>query len=352
MTLRRTLALGCALAAAMAVSLGGAREASAQADLSVTATISSGEFPGVCTAPCYEVEKTVDVYNPGNGSAPAVCGAGEYTYVYSLTNLGGTVPSPGIPITEFELVVDFSLVASAGSIAGAGIDPTSNTVSPQNIVNWTFPDSSFCPTCLDEGETSDDLYICSTAAPGSSPDNVSTTAIVLDAQGECIVPTEVPAPGTAMPCTIGFWKNRYAGKNGLLKFFPDTDFDDVVAEALSLSMGVFTTADGTGCPSNFDDLLCALSSKGNRSTEQRARQQLAATLLNLAAGNLFEDNGKCQLFDLNWITSNACGDDLEVGDAVGASKTAITSPDTADDHNALECLDDINNEIGVIQSQP
>ncbi len=138
----------------------------------------------------------------------------------------------------------------------------------------------------------------------------------------------------------------------MLKFFPDTDFDAVVAQALTLSMGVFTSANfpSAGCP-NFDDLICALESKGNRSTEERARQQLAATLLNLAAGDLFPDNGKCVLFEENNITGdgNACGNNLTVGDGVADSKSGITSGDPQAQHDGLECLNDINNEIGVIQ---
>ena len=93
----------------------------------------------------------------------------------------------------------------------------------------------------------------------------------------------------------------------------------------------------------------ALESSGNRSTVERARQQLAATLLNLAAGDLFPENGKCALFEENNITSNACGDNLNVGAGVADSKSGITSGDPQAEHEALECLDDINNEIGVIQ---
>ena len=36
--------------------------------------------------------------------------------------------------------------------------------------------------------------------------------------------------GEPNACTIGFWKNRSDGKKGTLKWFPDTDFDDVVAQ--------------------------------------------------------------------------------------------------------------------------
>jgi hypothetical protein len=296
------------------------------------------------------------VYWVGNPDRPAgtSCLASDNIYTYKLTNIGGTLPSPGINVTEFEVAVDDALVTSAGFIASGpgeadGVSPVGPAiVSPLDVVGWQFPQADACPDCLDEGETSDLLYICSPAASGLSLDNVSVTAIILDAPGSCLVPTQPPVAGEPNPCTIGFWKNRYAEKNGLTQFFPGTDFGEVVAQALILSTGVFTSATGTGCP-NFDDLLCALSSVGSRTTAERARQQLAATLLNLAAGDLFPDNGQCVLFEDNQITSNACGNDLSVGSAVGTAKTGVTSGDPVAEYEALECLDDINNEIGVVQ---
>jgi hypothetical protein len=361
MQIRKSFALALTFAAALClVSVGGARQASAAADEILVGTISEDDgFPGVCAAPCFEVDKVNEVWYPGNPDRPAgtSCLASDNIYTYTLTNIGGTLPSPGINVTEFEVAVDDALVTSAGFIASGpgeadGVSPVQPAiVSPLDVVNWQFSQSTSCPDCLDEGKTSDVLYICSPAASGTSLDNVSVTAIILDAPGTCLVPTQPPVVGEPNPCTIGFWKNRYAEKNGLISFFPGTDFGEVVAAALVLSGGVFTSADGANCP-NFDDLLCALSSKGNRTTAERGRQQLAATLLNLAAGDLFSDNGKCVLFEENWVTSNACGDNLSVGTAVGNAKTGVTSGDTLAEHEALECLDDLNNEIGVIQYQP
>ena len=354
MTRNTTAALG--LGSALLLAMINPQPAAAQPDQTAIVIISEDDgFPNVCAQPCYEIEKRVDFYLAGNPAAPPVCGAGENTYIYKLTNLtnppsAASLAFPGIPLTQFELSVDDSLVASAGFIPGADVAPTLTVIGTLNVVQWTFPSGAACPACLNQGMSSDELFICSAAGPGMSPDNASTTAIILDAPGECLVPTEAPGVGEPNPCTIGFWKNRSKGKSGLLKFFPDTDFDAVVAQALALSMGVFSSANqpAAGCP-NFDDLICALESKGNRSTEERARQQLAATLLNLAAGDLFPDNGKCVLFEENNITSNACGDNLSVGDGVADSKSGITSGDSQAEHDALECLNDINNEIGVIQ---
>jgi hypothetical protein len=356
MQIRKSFVLALAFAAALClVSVGGARQASAQADVTPPPVIISEDdgLPGVCAAPCFNIEKTNEVWYPGNTGRPAVdgeyvCSGSDYTYTYQLEHLGGSLASPGLHVTEFEVIVDDVLVTSAGSIADAGISPLSTTVSNLDVVNWQFPEYGGCPNCLNEGKTSDLLYICSPAAEGEGVDNLTVTAVLLAAYGSCLVPTQPPVVGEPKPCTIGFWKNRHAEKNGLTQFFPDTEFDQLVADALILSTGVFTSADGINCP-DFDDLLCALSSKGNRTTEERGRQQLAATLLNLAAGNRYPDNGQCVLFGLNQVTSNACGDTLSVGTAVANSKNGLTSSDPVAEHGALECLDDLNNEIGVIQ---
>ena len=100
---------------------------------------------------------------------------------------------------------------------------------------------------------------------------------------------------------------RAAGKQGLLQFFPDPEFDGLVTDAVALSGGIFATE---------ADLLAALTSKDKRPIGERGKQQLAATLLNLAAGDAFPDNQKCRLFEGNTITTNACGDDMSVGAAV------------------------------------
>ncbi len=187
--LRRLVAVLVVLVAATATS------AWAQPDISASVIISEPDgLAGVCVAPCYEVDKTVEVYLDGNPSAPAVCAAGQNTYVYTLTNLtnppsAATLAFPGIPLTEFEISVDFSFVASAGFIPGAGIAPSSTIVSPSDIVTWEFPGSNGCPACLDQGKTSDQLYICSSLLPGTVNDTpVVLTAVILDAPGTCVGP--------------------------------------------------------------------------------------------------------------------------------------------------------------------
>jgi hypothetical protein len=140
-----------------------------------------------------------------------------------------------------------------------------------------------------------------------------------------------------MPCTIGFWKNRADGKQGTLQHFPDPEFANLVTAAVALSGGVFTSS---------ADLLTHLQSKGPRSILDRGKQQLAATLLNLAAGDAFPDNQKCKLFEGNVITTNACGTNVSVGSAVASIITGLGGSEAAQ-HAAQECSDDINNGIGL-----
>ena len=163
-----------------------------------------------------------------------------------------------------------------------------------------------------------------------------------DAQGTCIGPFVPLQPiGEPIACTIGFWKNRADGKQGTLQWFPNGDFTATVNAAVALSSGIFSDA---------ADLLYYLQSKGNRSILVRAKQQLAATLLNLAAGDsLFPDNQKCKAvrgqqhhhehlrsWDHGWCR----------GELRARSTSSATTPKQ---HEAQACFDDINNGIGVVQ---
>ncbi len=195
--MRPTQAILLGIAAATLLVAAGATTASAQPDISDSFDLQEDDgFTGVCDAPCFVVRKSVDVFLAGNNTGPIACAAGENLFVYTLEHLGSppsTLPAPGIPITEFEVEVDFSLVGSAGFIPGAGIAPTGIVVSPLNAVSFTFPDSTLCPGCLDQGKISEQLYICSNGDPAVRPDTISTTAILLDVQGECLVPVEPAA---------------------------------------------------------------------------------------------------------------------------------------------------------------
>jgi hypothetical protein len=269
--------------------------------------------------------KHVQVWSPTNPSNPCPV-ANKYCYVYTLTN----DPGSSVDLIGFQLVVAAGSVASAGSLGPPGVAPTTTDTSNPSEVRWTFT----APT-LTAGSSSEHLYISSSFAPSTQAATVNGD-FGLDAPTSCLAPTTVI--GEAMPCTIGFWKNRADGKKGLLQFFPDPQFDQLVTAAVALSGGIFA---------NEADLLFHLGSKGPRSILDRGKQQLAATLLSLAAGDAYPDNQKCKLFESNLISTNACGADLTVGSAVASIITGLGG-DTAAQHTAQECADDINNGIGVV----
>ena len=76
-------------------------------------------------------------------------------------------------------------------------------------------------------------------------------------------------------------------------------------------------------------------------------QQLAALLLNLAAGDLFPDNQKCELFESNSLGENACGGARSVGSALDR----ILADMAAEKFEAAnDCADDINNGNGVLEA--
>jgi len=279
----------------------------------------------------YTAIKAFEVYSPTNGTNPLPL-AGNFTYIYTITNAPGSFTC----LVGFDLEVASGSVVAAGYIPGAGVPPSGTTVGA-TVVQWDWFSPTLCP-----GQTSEQLYVHSTYGPGTVNDNVVSVEdeFAFDTQGTCVGPFVPPEePGDPMACTIGFWKNRADGKQGTLQWFPNGDFNAVVDAAVALSSGIFADA---------ADLLFYLKSKGPRSILVRGKQQLAATLLNLAAGDLFPDNQKCKLFEGNSITTNACGTGITVGVAVSESKVELLG-DTCDQHSAHECFDDLNNGIGVEQ---
>jgi hypothetical protein len=151
----------------------------------------------------------------------------------------------------------------------------------------------------------------------------------------CIAPPEPPDDGVPIPCTIGFWKNRADTPMGQSQHFPDPNFDEVVDQAALLTP-IFT--DG-------GELLDALGKKGRRTQQEKAEQQLAALQLNLAAGDLFPEDGKCALYEGNELSENSCVGAPTVGDAL-VGILADMSGGLYED--AKDCADDINNGIGVV----
>jgi hypothetical protein len=321
----------------------------AQADI-----VASGSAPFSDDAGFFLGTKGYTVYTADDPGNPSPGPAGSFTYVYTLNNDPGSFV--GLIGSNIEVKENSVTAGNFGWIdAPTNPTPVAATLSTTSSVpgfdtvrfDWSEADS------IAPGAVGDQLYIISTYSPGTVTDNIYSVEgqFASDETSSCVGPFTPPAVvGEPIPCTIGFWKNRYDEKNGTLQWFPDGEFPSVVSAALALSGGVFTSATiGGNCAVlGFNDLLCALGSKGARSIAERGRQQLAATYLNLAAGNLFPSNLKCKLFTGNQITSNACGSSITIGTAVNQATYGIqgTADAQADAH---ACSDDINNGIGVIQ---
>ncbi len=313
-------------------------------------------FPGVIDQPAFVVDKTYDVFSPGDANNPAPL-AGSNTYVYKLTYTSSSC-SPfnfAPPVILFEVIMDTSQATGAGFIAASpGVAPFATTIGAAAVV-WELNDPlnpgvtpGITYDCtLATGTATKLLYIQSPLLPGLVTQNAISldSSLSLDAPSTCVGPFVEPQveEGDAMPCTIGFWKNRFDGKQGTTQWFPGADLTAVLNAATALCSPPFTDS---------NDLLTQLGSKGKRSILIRAKQQKAAWCLNMAAGDLFPNNLKCKLFDGNWIVNNACGTGLTVGDAFTQCLADITSGDLELEHDAHDCADDVNNGISVINSMP
>jgi hypothetical protein len=291
-------------------------------------------FP-FCTGPVYEAVKSFAVYADTNPDNPLPV-AGNFTYVFTITNKPTSNATLG-PLKQFDVAVPANGATSAGYIDGAGVEPSSIDIQV-TVVRYNF-DVDF----IDPGETSEQLYLTSPFGPGEVTDTTIAvgSTFSIDTTSTCVGPVVAPP---SLGCTIGFWKNRQDGKKGVLKFFPDGDFDAVKAEAVAISSVFATEA----------ELVAALTSKGNRDIEERTKQQLAALLLNIAAGNLYPSNTKCRLFIAeNGTQIDIDGDgiaDLSLEAALTLIESNLLSGDPDLQHDAHQLADDINNGIGVLNS--
>ena len=148
------------------------------------------------------------------------------------------------------------------------------------------------------------------------------------------------APSVVEPRTIGFWKNTFLGRGKGSQLF-----DAVAREALGQAAvdrtPVFDSAIDDGDTDLADDLIPVLTSSGKQEMQIRARQQLAALLLNLAADFLDETTP----ISLPALTSSTT-----VGEAVDEIASILTDPlSTAEDlERAKDIADSINNGEGVL----
>lgn len=336
-----------ALAAIFAVATAGSI---AQAQIvTVTKTITQADG-------AYTVEKIVSVFADTDPLNPAPL-AGNFTYVYTLANLPGSF----LCLVGFDLEVPPDNAAAPTTVAsfidGPGINPSAVLVGAVNnvvTVEWDFNSPQLCPA-----QISDRLIVQSPFAPGNVTQNMVSVdgVFFIDTPSTCVGPFVLAngeTPGEPNACTIGFWKNRAAGKQGTLQHFPDDPnnpveddaFNAIVTQAVALCAPTFA---------NEADLLNFLASKGKRDIETRGKQQLAAVCLDLAAGDLFAGNMKCELFEGNCVIDNACNPDglpLSIGDALTQMIASLQSGDNALFHDAQECADDINNGIGIGQECP
>jgi len=270
---RISVTLGVAAAAAF-VSLPAAAAPDAEGSQTITSeTCENLGLGAFCTGPVYEAVKAFSVYSDVNPDNPMPV-AGNFTYVYTITNQPGSNALLG-PIKQFDVAVPANGVSDQGYFDGAGVEPSSID-NQSTVVRFNF-DVDF----IDPGETSEELYLISPYGPGAVTDTMIAlgSTFSIDTTYTCVGPVVAPP---SLGCTIGFWKNREDGKAGMLKFFPNGDFDAVKAEAVAISSVFATEA----------ELVEALTSKGPRTIEERAKQQLAALLLNIAAGNLYPSNTK------------------------------------------------------------
>ncbi len=158
-------------------------------------------FPGLCAAPCFEFTLDYSVWADDAPDNPLAL-AGNLTYTYTITHEGGTIQHPNIPITGFELEMDTSTVASAGFIPGSGISPTSTTITLLDTVSWAFP---LCPTCLDQGLTSDILFVHSTLLPDDIGGDATAPIIAAEftTTGPVHPASAVPEPSTLVLMLAG-----------------------------------------------------------------------------------------------------------------------------------------------------
>ena len=133
------------------------------------------------------------------------------------------------------------------------------------------------------------------------------------------VPNTVEGPAGAR--TIGYWKNH------------DEEREFFIADAVALS-SVFDTDSA---------LRYSLTKKGKKSMEEKAKQQLAALLLNVASSlsaSTSLSTGELEIYNLIIVTSVT---EATVGDAVALIEDVINSGDDLNMENAKDLADEINN---------
>jgi hypothetical protein len=251
---------------------------------------------------------------------------GSFTYVYTVTATDqGPIP---IALQEVRVVLDeVGIVSEAGVITGGpGVAPTSVTVesAPDDTVTAAFDPGDFTL-----GDTSLPIYVVSPYRPGDG--QVNLQVIPFSGSGTALVPAVLPE---ACPCSAFFWKLRALGWWWVKKYFPGSQFDELKTRAVEIGGGAFA---------DEADLVSSLFQLGFFSAKKRAERELAALLLNIAAGDLFPGNTKCRIFPGTDLDLDGDGvPDSTVDEQLGTIITQIDSGDSSQQQQAFETALDIN----------
>jgi hypothetical protein len=276
-----------------------------------------------------------EVYAADNCANPKPV-KGSFTYVYTVT-FADQAPPPFPDVSLKELRV---LIASAGYVVDAGYLTGGPGVAPRSVGVVSAPPAnsvtaSFNDGDLAVGDTSLPIYIVSPYQPGAGVVNLQVTAFAGD--GAALVPNALPQ---SCPCTTTYWVLRSTGWIFFLADFPGAQLDQIKTRAVALSGGFFTSK---------TDLVNALLYPGLLDVKKKAKKELAALLMNVAAGDLFPGNTKCRLFLGTELDADGDGTaDGTVGGAIGGIITEIQSNDFFQQLDALATAAQINNGQDVL----
>jgi hypothetical protein len=281
----------------------------------------------------WSFEVAYEVYSADNCANPKPV-KGSFTYVYTVT-FADEGPIPNLSLQNMRVeVASASFVSSAGYLTGGpGVVPQSvvvDSTSPANNVTASFADGAFSL-----GDTSLPVYIVSPYQPGAGIVNLQVTTFA--GNGAALVPAALPQ---ACPCTSTYWLLRNTGWIFFLADFPGSQLEAIKQRAVDLSGGFFTSK---------NDLLGSLIFSGILDVKKKAKKELAALLLNVAAGDLYPANTKCRLFLGTQLDEDNDGvADGTVSGAIGQIISEIQSNDFGQELDALSTAAQINSGQDVM----
>lgn len=258
---------------------------------------------------------------------------GSYTYIYTVT-FADEGPIPGLSLDELrvEIANAVYLVDTGYLTGGPGVVPTSVAVvnTPARSVTATFAAGS-----LELGATSLPIFVVSPYQPGAGVVNLKVS--FLTGAGAALVPQSLPQ---ACPCTTSYWGLRITGWPFFLLDFPGAQLEQVKQRAVEISGGFF---------SSKNDLVNALLYPGLLDLKKKAKRELAALLLNTAAGELFPANTKCRLFLGSELDQDGDGAaETIVVAAIGGIESEIQAGDLFSLLDALSMAAQINSGQDVV----